>query len=149
MADEQRALALGVQSVFFRAFGSIPGPILFGVIFDSVCVYWQYECGRRGNCWVYDNHNLSLRAFAIAFAGMAANVALSFLSWIFYPTGGTKEVSSSSSGVEEKSLGSDKEIDKNPLNELSSNVLEVSQNGVQISSADNMHFAVTQHGTSL
>lgn len=85
VADEQRTLALGAQSVAFRAFGSIPGPIVFGAIFDSACIYWQYECSRRGNCWVYDNTLLSQRAVILAMLGIAANLIFSFLSWIFYP----------------------------------------------------------------
>lgn len=85
VADEQRTLALGVQSVVFRAFGSIPGPIVFGVIFDSACIFWQYNCGRQGNCWVYDNTALSERAVLLAIMGVTLNFIFSFLSWIFYP----------------------------------------------------------------
>ncbi len=85
MADEQRTLALGVQSLVFRAFGSIPGPIVFGVIFDSACIFWQYNCGRQGNCWVYDNAALSQRAVIMAVMGVTLNFIFSFLTWIFYP----------------------------------------------------------------
>lgn len=85
MADEQRTLALGVQSLVFRAFGSIPGPIVFGVIFDSACIFWQYDCGRQGNCWVYDNTSLSQRALALAISGVCLNFIFSFLTWIVYP----------------------------------------------------------------
>ena len=85
MADEQRSLALGVQSVFFRLFGTIPGPIAFGAIIDSGCIYWQYECNRRGNCWVYDNRVLSYRAFAVVVSGLTLNMISRALSWIFYP----------------------------------------------------------------
>ena len=85
VADEQRSLALGVQSVFFRLFGAIPGPIAFGAIIDSGCIYWQYECNRRGNCWVYDNSVLGIRAFAIVVSGLTLNMIFRALSWIFYP----------------------------------------------------------------
>ena len=85
MADEQRTLALGVQSLVFRAFGSIPGPIVFGVIFDSACIFWQYDCGRQGNCWVYNNTSLSQRALALAIVGVCLNFIFSFLTWIVYP----------------------------------------------------------------
>ena len=85
MADEQRSLALGVQSVFFRVFGAIPGPIAFGAIIDSGCIYWQYECNRRGNCWVYENSILGIRALAIVLSGLILNVLFSILCWIFYP----------------------------------------------------------------
>ncbi len=85
MADEQRTLALGVQSLVFRAFGSIPGPIVFGVIFDSACIFWQYDCSRQGSCWVYDNSSLSERAVLLAVMGVTLNFIFSFLSWIVYP----------------------------------------------------------------
>ena len=85
MADEQRTLALGLQSLIFRAFGSIPGPIVFGVIFDSTCLFWQFDCDRRGNCWVYDNIALSNRALGLALSGVALNFVFTCLSWLLYP----------------------------------------------------------------
>ena len=85
MADEQRSLALGVQSVFFRIFGAIPGPIAFGAAIDSACVHWQYECNRRGNCWVYENGLLGVRALAIFISGLFLNIFFCIMCWIFYP----------------------------------------------------------------
>ena len=85
MADEQRTLALGLQSLVFRALGSIPGPIVFGVIFDSTCLFWQFDCDRRGNCWVYNNVDLSYRALALALSGVVLNFVFSFLTWLVYP----------------------------------------------------------------
>ena len=85
VADEQRSLALAVQSVIFRIFGSIPGPILFGVLIDSGCVYWQTECGRRANCWVYDNNLLAVRAYIVTTMGVVVCVVATFFSWVFYP----------------------------------------------------------------
>ncbi len=69
----------------FRAFGSVPGPLVFGSIFDSACVYFRHECGVQGNCWVYDNHLLSVQAIALGAAGLSANFAFSLLAWIVYP----------------------------------------------------------------
>lgn len=97
VADEQRSLALGVQSLMFRAFGSIPGPIVFGVIFDSACLFWQFECGRRGNCWVYDNVDLSNRALGLAVSGVVLNFIFSFLSWLVYPKNRADEEKNSES----------------------------------------------------
>ena len=84
VADEQRSLALGLQSVFFRAIGTIPGPLIFGALFDASCVYWQRECGDRGNCWVYDNENLSLRMFGISIGIRVLSVVFAFGTWLFY-----------------------------------------------------------------
>ena len=85
VADEQRTLALGVQSVLWRVFGTIPGPLLFGLVFDSACVYPQHKIGEMGNCWIYDNEKLSY--YALAFSLCAALLAALFagLSWFTYP----------------------------------------------------------------
>ena len=90
MADEQRTLALGLQSLLFRAFGSIPGPIVFGVIIDSACLFWQFDCDRRGNCWVYNNTALGNRAMALALCGVAFNFSFSLLTWVAYPKSKTE-----------------------------------------------------------
>lgn len=85
VADDQRHLALGIQSAIFRVFGSIPGPLLFGVVIDTACVDWNTECGIRGNCWVYDNQRLGLNA--LAFCAPCAIVAFLFfvLAMVVYP----------------------------------------------------------------
>ena len=70
--------------MFFRALGSIPGPIIFGALFDASCVYWQEECGDRGNCWVYHNEDLSLRMFGVAVGVRIASVVFALCTWIFY-----------------------------------------------------------------
>ncbi|EOA97978.1 Solute carrier organic anion transporter family member 4C1, partial [Anas platyrhynchos] len=50
--DKQRSFALGVQSVFLRLLGTIPGPILFGVAIDNSCTLWDIdECKTKGACW--------------------------------------------------------------------------------------------------
>ena len=90
VADEQRTLALGLQSLLFRAFGSIPGPIVFGVIIDSACLFWQFDCDRRGNCWVYNSESLGNRAMALALCGVAFNFSFSLLTWVAYPKSKTE-----------------------------------------------------------
>lgn len=58
---------------------------MFGAIFDSGCIYWQTSCNRRGNCWVYDNSQLSQRALILAILGIGTNFIFSLFSWLFYP----------------------------------------------------------------
>jgi len=70
--------------VFVRVLGSIPGPIVMGAVFDSSCAYWQEECGNRGNCYVLDNEDLSLRLFIVAAAVRVVSVAFGFLAWGFF-----------------------------------------------------------------
>jgi len=78
-------LALGLQSAIWRTFGSIPGPLIFGAIFDVVCILWQDECGERGNCWVYDHDKLSYYVTALGIPCQIVSLALFFLAWVFYP----------------------------------------------------------------
>lgn len=85
VADEQRTLALGLQSIMFRVFGNIPGPLLFGTIFDSACTLWQYNCGRKGECWVYSNSDISYRAVGLGLSGAFLTFLFSFFTWVVYP----------------------------------------------------------------
>ncbi|XP_065898056.1 solute carrier organic anion transporter family member 4A1-like isoform X2 [Dysidea avara] len=84
IADEQRSLALGMQSVIVRVLGNIPGPIIVGAIFDSSCAFWQEECGDRGNCYILNNEDLSLRLFLVSAAIRALSVLFGFLAWGFF-----------------------------------------------------------------
>ncbi|XP_072029799.1 solute carrier organic anion transporter family member 4A1-like isoform X2 [Amphiura filiformis] len=51
----QRSFALGLQSLMYRAFGTVPAPVAFGAIIDTTCLLWEYDCDGGGNCWLYDN----------------------------------------------------------------------------------------------
>ena len=85
MADDQRHLALGVQAAIFRTFGAIPGVLVYGALFDDSCVYWKSECGRHGNCILYDNDKLGIRLFSVTIASVVVALVLLFLSWFLYP----------------------------------------------------------------
>ncbi|OXB79354.1 UNVERIFIED_CONTAM: hypothetical protein H355_008159 [Colinus virginianus] len=65
--DKQRSFALGVQSVFLRLLGTVPGPILFGVAIDNSCSLWDVdECKTKGACWVYDNERMAYLLMSIS-----------------------------------------------------------------------------------
>ena len=95
--------------------GSIPGPVVFGAIFDSTCIYWQMDCGRRGNCWVYDNVHLSQGAVTMAMLGIGLNFIFSLLTWLVYPKRTASEILSSEtltlSGVSKASSDFDESSD--------------------------------------
>uniref|UniRef100_H2Z037 Solute carrier organic anion transporter family member n=1 Tax=Ciona savignyi TaxID=51511 RepID=H2Z037_CIOSA len=57
-----RSFAIGLEWLFLRALGTIPGPILYGSFIDSTCKLWQSkECGTvRGSCWVYDSAGMAV-----------------------------------------------------------------------------------------
>ena len=62
--DNHRSYSLGFQFIFQRSLGFLPGPVLFGWIFDSLCLFWGESCGKRGRCQIYDIWNVSLRVTA-------------------------------------------------------------------------------------
>lgn len=60
-----RSLALGIESIFLRLLGTIPGPVIFGYLIDNTCLLWQeQECAdvdeKRGNCRLYDNGGMAI-----------------------------------------------------------------------------------------
>lgn len=57
--DEQRSFALGIQWIVVRIFGTIPSPMIFGLIIDKTCVLWQSDCYGQGSCLAYDNTYMS------------------------------------------------------------------------------------------
>lgn len=63
----QRSLALGIQFMFLRLLGTIPGPIIFGFTIDSTCILWDInDCGIKGACWIYDNIKMAHMLVAIS-----------------------------------------------------------------------------------
>ena len=46
---ENRSMAVGLQTMIARIFGSIPGPILFGHFIDNTCTLWRRDSDTAGN----------------------------------------------------------------------------------------------------
>ncbi|KAM4710104.1 solute carrier organic anion transporter family member 4C1 [Discoglossus pictus] len=91
--DKQRSFALGVQWSFIRLLGSIPGPIVFGVIIDSTCILWnQNDCGIQGACWTYNNTNMSYYLVAISAVSKVITIGFLFVAYCIYkpPSNKTK-----------------------------------------------------------
>ncbi|KAM7023516.1 solute carrier organic anion transporter family member 4C1 [Acridotheres tristis] len=83
--DKQRSFALGVQLVFLRLLGTIPGPILFGVAIDSSCILWDInECETKGACWVYDNERMAYLLMGISAACKIVTIIFAFMAVYFY-----------------------------------------------------------------
>ncbi|NXK69864.1 SO4C1 protein, partial [Sylvietta virens] len=83
--DKQRSFALGVQLVFLRLLGTIPGPILFGVAIDNSCTLWDInECETKGACWVYDNERMALLLMGISAACKIITIIFVIIAVYFY-----------------------------------------------------------------
>ncbi|XP_047116809.1 solute carrier organic anion transporter family member 74D [Schistocerca piceifrons] len=79
--DKPLASALTLLLVSLLAF--IPGPILFGAIIDSSCLEWDISCGKRGNCWLYDQdkfrHYINGTAAVITIMGVILDAVVCYL----------------------------------------------------------------------
>ncbi|KAK0153334.1 Solute carrier organic anion transporter family member 3A1 [Merluccius polli] len=55
VSPELKSYALGVLFLLLRLIGFIPPPLIFGAGIDSTCLFWSFECGKRGACLLYNN----------------------------------------------------------------------------------------------
>ncbi|NWV82704.1 SO4C1 protein, partial [Dasyornis broadbenti] len=83
--DNQRSFALGVQLVFLRLLGTIPGPVLFGVAIDNSCTLWDInECETKGACWAYDNERMAYLLMGISAACKIITIIFVVMAVYFY-----------------------------------------------------------------
>lgn len=69
MEHSQRSLSLGLQTILMRAFGTVPGPIVFGFVMDRTCVLWRtHDEAVTGSCLIYDNFSMSISVLGIVMA---------------------------------------------------------------------------------
>jgi hypothetical protein len=64
---EMNSIGLGFKQFFMNAFGTIPGPILFGSVIDTTCKYWHNDMNDRRVCKIYNNQQF---AFAFGLLGI-------------------------------------------------------------------------------
>ena len=53
--------------------------------FSRVSVYWQYNCGQRGKCWVYNNTSLARLGFTTGIVAPTAALGFYIVTWLTYP----------------------------------------------------------------
>ena len=83
VADKDRTVALGIQSLIVRIFGQVPGPLVLGGIFDLNCILWQEtECGTRGACLEYNTESLRYSFVGFLLFGVAFNNIFFLFAWI-------------------------------------------------------------------
>ena len=64
-SEEMNAIGLGIKQFFMNAFGTIPGPILFGSVIDMTCMYWHEDMNDQSVCKLYNN-----KKFAFGFGAL-------------------------------------------------------------------------------
>ncbi|XP_064597330.1 solute carrier organic anion transporter family member 4C1-like [Liolophura sinensis] len=94
--ENQKTFALGVQWVFVRFLGTVPGPILFGAVIDGVCLIWKETCGEKESCWIYNNSDMGRNLFILAL-GVKIASSLFFLlaSFVYRAPSGDKMIKTS------------------------------------------------------
>ncbi|XP_019372755.1 PREDICTED: solute carrier organic anion transporter family member 4C1 [Gavialis gangeticus] len=92
--DKQRSFALGVQSLFLRLLGTVPGPIFFGVAIDNSCTLWDInECKTQGACWVYDNTRMAYMLIGISAACKVLTIFFVVVAFCLYKAPSSSSVS--------------------------------------------------------
>ncbi|KHJ44856.1 sodium-independent organic anion transporter [Trichuris suis] len=88
---EQRTLALGVDYIFARALGTVPGPIAFGSLIDTACNVWMGS-GNELSCVWYDSVKFKTILFTLSITFKLASVLALMVAWKMYrPPSGTKD----------------------------------------------------------
>jgi hypothetical protein len=59
-SKEMNTIVLGLKQFFMNAFGTIPGPILFGTVIDATCSYWHTDSQDQSVCKIYNNEKFAL-----------------------------------------------------------------------------------------
>ncbi|CAG2109758.1 unnamed protein product, partial [Medioppia subpectinata] len=81
---KDKSFAIGIMSTFISLFAFIPYPLIFGAITDSACLVWESTCGKRGNCWLYNQdkfrYYLHGVAFGFMFTGAMVDLVVIFMA---------------------------------------------------------------------
>lgn len=57
--EEMNSIGLGFKQFFMNAFGTVPGPIIFGSVIDSTCIYWHDDVNDQSVCKLYNNEKFA------------------------------------------------------------------------------------------
>ena len=65
VAKEQKSLAIGIYLLITRVLAWIPGPLVYGALIDSTCLYWgKKPCTNRAYCKVWASALITSCRFA-------------------------------------------------------------------------------------
>ncbi|KAJ8020203.1 Solute carrier organic anion transporter family member 4A1 [Holothuria leucospilota] len=87
VSHSQRSFALGLQSLIYRALGTVPGPIVIGAIIDNACLLKQPTCGENDSndtCWLYRNEVFSRSMLILAVCVKLFSILFFLGALLFY-----------------------------------------------------------------
>jgi hypothetical protein len=73
--EEFHTLALSVQTVALKAFGTIPGPIVFGQLIDKACILFA------ASCVAYDKFKFGLFTALFVMIAKGIGIALAAVAY--------------------------------------------------------------------
>ncbi|EDV22668.1 uncharacterized protein TRIADDRAFT_11569, partial [Trichoplax adhaerens] len=82
--ESQRSFSLGVQWLFLRLLGNVPGPIIMGSIIDRSCILWSVTCNQRNNCWLYNNQQMSRLILILGITFKISTTIFYLIAWHYY-----------------------------------------------------------------
>ncbi|KAM7292870.1 solute carrier organic anion transporter family member 4A1-like [Ixodes scapularis] len=103
LEEDIKSTGIGINYVFIRLLGTIPGPILFGYLIDTSCLLWEDRCGRWGSCAIYENAVMGMNIFQFMISVKSASIVFFFCASIVSsderPQQDTRGTPSDSSGT--------------------------------------------------
>ena len=73
--------------------GNVPGPIIFGLVFDVACVVWQTTCeGEEGSCWIYDSQFVAEGIFIACLVVKGVSTLSFLLAYCLYKPPDQEEI---------------------------------------------------------
>ena len=86
VAESDRTVAQGLRQFARKALGTLPAPLLYGLIIDQHCNIWRKnKDGTVGNCWVYDLETMIRWLCIVQVALRLLSCGFYFLCWLAYP----------------------------------------------------------------
>ncbi|XP_067665010.1 solute carrier organic anion transporter family member 2B1-like [Haliotis asinina] len=82
VAEKDKSMAVGLYTFSVSVLVYLPGPIVYGKIIDTTCIVWNYACGKRGSCALYDLVDQRMKVTGMNVCGNAVTVGLSVLALI-------------------------------------------------------------------
>lgn len=102
---DQKSLAVAVGSFWHSLFVSIPYPLIYGRIFDYCCLVWSRECGKRGNCWLYDTEKLRYIYHGVSIALIALGSVFDLVMIYLSPRLGNLYDDDGKGGIKDRIMG--------------------------------------------
>lgn len=83
MSKEDKSFSQGLTLMMISLFALIPGPIIYGYIIDSTCLKFNFKCGSRGNCQLYNQESFRYLLNITAMSLTGIGVFFDILVWYY------------------------------------------------------------------